>query len=242
MKLIRRPPSAPFGTLARETLHSPDLTLKEKGMMAVVFSLPEDWDFSVSGLASILNESKGAIQATLRNLKAKGYLSENLVRNGIGQILKREYIFHESLGQDSQEQENPQMDNPSLENQPQHIRKELKEEQTKKETTMSKLFKNQEFVKEWNEFIRKRGPKYTEAMKAEDLAALEKYPIGAAICIVRNSTVRGWARAHYSFSGKMIAESWERLEESGTSVFTKNESVKQALKRKGGEKEKGGAQ
>ena len=98
MKLIRRPPSAPFGTLARETLHSPDLTLKEKGMVAVVFSLPEDWDFSVTGLTSILSESKGAIQATLRKLKSKGYLSENLVRNGNGQILKREYIFQETLG------------------------------------------------------------------------------------------------------------------------------------------------
>lgn len=121
------------------------------------------------------------------------------------------------------------------------IRIEQKEEETKKEITMSKLFKNQEFVKEWDSFMSKRGPKYTEAMKEEDLAALEKYPIGAAICIVRSSTIRGWARVHYPFSGKKIAESWENLEECGNSIFAQNESVKQVLKKKGDEKEKGGA-
>jgi len=54
MKLIHRPSSAPYGTLARETLQTPELSLKEKGMLAVVFSLPEDWAFTVTGLSGFL--------------------------------------------------------------------------------------------------------------------------------------------------------------------------------------------
>ena len=167
MILIHRPPSAPFGTLARETLQTPELSLKEKGMLAVVFSLPEDWALTVAGLSGILKESKGAIQSTLRGLKAKGYLAEELVRNDIGQILRREYIFREM----------PKTENPSMENPEQQILIEQRNHQTLEEMNkISPLFRNSDFYEEWKKFIRQRGERYTPAMRADDLASLEKYP------------------------------------------------------------------
>ena len=216
MILIRRPPSAPFGTLARETLQTPELSLKEKGMLAVVFSLPEDWALTVAGLSGILKESKGAIQSTLRGLKAKGYLAEELIRNDIGQILRREYIFREM----------PQTENPSMENPEQQILIEQRNHQTL-------------------EFIRQRGERYTPAMRADDLASLEKYPEEVAVLIIRRAVDRGWSRAHFPGSGKRILESWNRVTGSDESVITRNQAVKQALKERRDEREdeegKGGA-
>lgn len=236
MKLIHRPPSAPYGTLARETLQTPELSLKEKGMLAVVFSLPEDWALTVTGLSGILMESKGAIQSTLRGLKAKGYLAEEIVRNDIGQILRREYIFREM----------PQTDNPSLDNPAQQTLIEQSNNQTKEEMNKSSiLFRNPDFYEEWEKFVHQRGERYTPAMRADDLASLEKYPEEVAVLIIRRAADRGWARAHYPGSGRRILESWDRLTGSNASVISQNEAVKQALKErrdeKEDEKEKGGA-
>ncbi len=236
MKLIHRPSSAPYGTLARETLQTPELSLKEKGMLAVVFSLPEDWALTVTGLSGFLMESKGAIQSTLRGLKAKGYLAEELVRNDIGQILRREYIFREM----------PQTDNPSLDNPAQQIIIEQSNNQTKEEMNkISPLFRNPDFYEEWIKFVRQRGDRYTPAMRADDLASLEKYPEEVAVLIIRRAADRGWSRAHYPGTGRRILESWNRLTGSNASVITQNEAVKQALKErrdeKEDEKEKGGA-
>jgi len=236
MILIHRPPSAPFGTLARETLQTPELSLKEKGMLAVVFSLPEDWALTVAGLSGILKESKGAIQSTLRGLKTKGYLAEELVRNDIGQILRREYIFREM----------PQTENPSMVNPEQQIIIEQSNHQTIEEMNkISPLFRNSDFYEEWKKFIRQRGERYTPAMRADDLASLEKYPEEVAVLIIRRAVDRGWSRAHFPGSGQRILESWNRVTGSEESVIIRNQAVKQALKERRDEREdeegKGGA-
>ncbi len=190
-----RPSSVPYGTLARETLQTPELSLKEKGMLA-----------------------------------------EELVRNDIGQILRREYIFREM----------PQTDNPSLDNPAQQIIIEQSNDQTKEEMNKSSiLFRNPDFYEEWEKFVHQRGENYTPAMRADDLASLEKYPEEVAVLIIRRAADRGWSRAHYTGTGRRILESWNRLNGSNESVITQNEAVKQALKErrdeKEDEKEKGGA-
>ena len=201
MILIRRPPSAPFGTLARETLQTPELSLKEKGMLAVVFSLPEDWALTVAGLSGILKESKGAIQSTLRGLKAKGYLAEELVRNDIGQILRREYIFREM----------PQTENPSMVNPEQQIIIEQSNHQTIEEMNkISPLFRNSDFYEEWKKFVRQRGERYTPAMRADDLASLEKYPEEVAVLIIRRAVDEALSNPAYRAGAETIGQSFRR--------------------------------
>ena len=196
----------------------------------------QDWALTVAGLSGILKESKGAIQSTLRGLKAKGYLAEELIRNDIGQILRREYIFREM----------PQTENPSMVNPEQQIIIEQSNHQTIEEMNkISPLFRNSDFYEEWKKFIRQRGERYTPAMRADDLASLEKYPEEVAVLIIRRAVDRGWSRAHFPGSGKRILESWNRVTGSDESVITRNQAVKQALKERRDEREdeegKGGA-
>ena len=51
-----------------------DLSLKAKGLLSLMFSLPEDWDYSINGLVSICKENESAITSTLKELKEHGYL------------------------------------------------------------------------------------------------------------------------------------------------------------------------
>lgn len=50
------------------------LSLKAKGLLTIMLSLREDWDYSVNGLVSICKEEKGAVKTALRELKECGYL------------------------------------------------------------------------------------------------------------------------------------------------------------------------
>lgn len=55
-------------------LRDKNLSLKAKGLLSVMLSLPEDWDYSISGLCSILKENKTAIKSALRELQDNGYV------------------------------------------------------------------------------------------------------------------------------------------------------------------------
>lgn len=71
------------------------LSLKGKGLLTVMLSLPEDWDYTIRGLSAILLEGERAISSTLKELEALGYLERNVLRNKRGIITDTEYIIYE---------------------------------------------------------------------------------------------------------------------------------------------------
>ena len=68
-----------FVTLDARIYRNTNLTLKEKGMIGTLFSLPDDWDFSAAGLSSILFESKNTVNSILHSLEEKGYLKRTRI-------------------------------------------------------------------------------------------------------------------------------------------------------------------
>ena len=56
-----------------------NLRLKDKGMLLVLLSLPDNWDFSVSGLERLCNEAKNTINGILNNLETSGYLERKRI-------------------------------------------------------------------------------------------------------------------------------------------------------------------
>lgn len=63
-----------YTVMSNYHLADKNLTLKAKGLLSVVLSLPDDWEYSISGLASISREKEGAITSALKELKNNGYL------------------------------------------------------------------------------------------------------------------------------------------------------------------------
>ena len=118
-----------FVTLDARIYRNSSLTLKEKGMIGTLFSLPDDWDFSAVGLASILSESKNTVNSILGSLEEKGYLKRTRIYKD-GKVADWFYDFYdypafpvkeeakeENLDPKNEDLENKDIDYEDLENQ-----------------------------------------------------------------------------------------------------------------------------
>ena len=72
------------------------LSLKAKGLLCLMLSLPEDWDYTVAGLTTLSKDGRDSIASTLKELEKHGYLVRNRIRNEQGCIVDIEYTIYES--------------------------------------------------------------------------------------------------------------------------------------------------
>lgn len=110
-----------YTTISNVFMRDKNLSLKAKGFLALVMTLPNDWDFTINGIAKIIKEGKSAIYSTIDELKEQGYCNVVIVRNDKGVILGNNYSFFEEPHKDE-----PYLENPNMDNQTQ-INKEVKE-------------------------------------------------------------------------------------------------------------------
>lgn len=114
MNVIRREKSTNYTTISNVFIKDNSLSLKAKGLLATVMSLPEGWDFSINGIVSIVKDGKTAMYSAINELKERGYCSVSVCRDENNVIKGWDYTFYESPLPDF-----PQMENPQMENQPQ---------------------------------------------------------------------------------------------------------------------------
>lgn len=60
--------------MSNNHLKEKEMSLKAKGLLSMMLSLPEEWDYSIAGLVAICKENETAIKSTLKELKEFGYL------------------------------------------------------------------------------------------------------------------------------------------------------------------------
>jgi len=111
-----------YTVMANHHLKNKSLSLKSKGLLSVMLSLPEEWNYSIKGLTAICREGTESIGNAIKELEVNGYIKRNRLRDDKGKITDVEYIIYErpyliqkqlnpSLGKPYPE--NPIMDNPS---------------------------------------------------------------------------------------------------------------------------------
>jgi response regulator of citrate/malate metabolism len=71
------------------------LSLRAKGLLSLMLSLSDDWDYSISGLCSLCQESRETIRKTLQELKNKNYLEMNECHDENGKFYY-DYIIYEN--------------------------------------------------------------------------------------------------------------------------------------------------
>ena len=115
-----------------------DMSLKAKGLLSLMLSLPDNWDYSISGLVAICKENESAIKSTLDELKDFGYLVVNkkMPNETDSGRIEYEYVIYESK-QDGvkQDLENLGVEFQGVENQGQYNIYQLN---TEKENTNNK--------------------------------------------------------------------------------------------------------
>ena len=85
-----------YTIMANHHLKNRDLSLKAKVLLSVMLSLPEDWHFTVHGLASICKEGRDSISGAVRELEEAGYIVRHRLRDKEGHINGLEYIIYET--------------------------------------------------------------------------------------------------------------------------------------------------
>lgn len=136
MAVFRVEKTKDFTLMSNHHLKNRKLTLKAKGLLSLMLSLPDSWDYTLKGLASICSEGIDAVRTAVKELEQEGYIERNQIRNEKGRIQDLEYIIYERprmLYPDSEEPEleNPILEKPMLENPTQLNTKGLKTNQRK---------------------------------------------------------------------------------------------------------------
>jgi len=84
-------------------LRDKNISNKAKGLLSLVLSLPEDWDYSVKGLVTLSSDGYDSIKTTLKELEASGYLVRERNRDEYGHLKEMIYCFYEIPQKDKTE-------------------------------------------------------------------------------------------------------------------------------------------
>ena len=118
MAVFRVEKNKGYTVMSNHHLRNKELSLKAKGLLSQMLSLPEDWDYTLAGLSLINRESIDAIRTAVWELEKAGYITRRQGRDEKGKMTAIEYTIYEQPQPpelDCPVLENPTADNPILE-------------------------------------------------------------------------------------------------------------------------------
>ena len=149
MAVFRVQKTQNYTIMSNYHLNDKALSLKAKGLLSLMLSLPDSWDYTTRGLASICKEGVDGIRATVRELENAGYIIRRRVRDQSGQVRSMEYTVFEQPQKPEPEnpvqakperekpvQAKPAQENPAQENPTQLNTKETNNENSKYESDL----------------------------------------------------------------------------------------------------------
>ena len=104
-----------YTVMSNYHLRDKTLSLKAKGLLSLMLSLPETWDYTLSGLARISLEGKDAIRAAVVELEKAGYIQRGQTTDKAGKFSGNEYIIREYPTAQAPSLEEPSSENPTTE-------------------------------------------------------------------------------------------------------------------------------
>jgi predicted transcriptional regulator len=129
MDIVRVIKNKQYTTICNRIFKDKRLSLKAKGLLAMLLSLSDNWDLSINGLEVILKEGKDSIRTTVNELMKNGYIIREREKNKRGIFIGIKYIVFE----------NPTLDNPTLDN-PTQVSNNLSNYQSNKEHSKNQFF------------------------------------------------------------------------------------------------------
>ena len=107
-----------YTVMSNHHLRNKDLSLKAKGLLSQMLSLPENWDYTLKGLSLINRESIDAIRTAVWELEKAGYITRQQNRDGKGKMADMIYTIYEQPQPRPEQPDEaaPGLENPVLEN------------------------------------------------------------------------------------------------------------------------------
>lgn len=123
MSIVRVHKTSNFTVMSNYHFKERKMSLKAKGLLSLMLSLPDDWNYSISGLVTLSKDGKDSVMSALAELEKFGYLKRDRMINEKGQFDGIEYhIFEQPVKEKpvagKRNEEKPIMENPHAEKQP----------------------------------------------------------------------------------------------------------------------------
>ena len=116
MAVFRIERTRDYTVMSNHHLRNGKLSLKAKGLLSMMLSLPEDWNYTTRGLAAICKEGVDAIGGALRELETAGYIVRYQLRDRQGRISDTEYVIYEQPQPKNPDTPQPDTASPDTEN------------------------------------------------------------------------------------------------------------------------------
>ena len=143
MAIMRIVKNNNFSIVSNAIIRDTNLSLKARGLLILMLSLPDCWQFSIKGLATLSGEGNDSIRGGIKELEEVGYLSRKRKHLPNGRLGEMEYTLYE---QAQPKDEKPALDLPTLEKPTQE--KPIQEKPTQeKPTLLSTNIINTDYIK-----------------------------------------------------------------------------------------------
>ena len=106
-----------FTVMANYHLKDKRLSLKANGLLSVMLSLPDDWNYNMKGLARLSRDGLDSVRSTVNELERFRYVTRHRIRTETGQLADTEYLVRECPLDQEEHPTALQTDSPGLENQ-----------------------------------------------------------------------------------------------------------------------------
>ena len=177
MAVFRVEKNKGYTVMRNNHLRNKELSLKSKGLLSQMLSLPEDWDYTLAGLSYINRESIDAIRTAVWKLEKAGYIARRQGRDEKGKMTAIEYTIYEQPqppGLDCPVLENPTSNKPTSEN-PMQLNKDIQKTDLSKKEEINKDGLNTDSIpilspdpsplSEWDPLPEKNGKEQKYAYK-----------------------------------------------------------------------------
>ncbi|WP_287586102.1 DUF6017 domain-containing protein [Mogibacterium sp.] len=165
MAVFRVEKNKGYTVMSNHHLRNKELTLKAKGLLSQMLSLPENWDYTLAGLSHIKREKIDAIREVVKEQEQVGYIVRSQTRDEKGRLRGADYVIYEQP---------PASDLPTLEN-PTQLNKDIQKTDLSKKEEINKDILNTDSIpilspdpsplSEWDPLPEKNGTEQKDAYK-----------------------------------------------------------------------------
>lgn len=168
------------------------LSWKAKGILSTMLSLPDDWDYSLAGLATISNDGMSATRAAIKELEKYGYLERKPIRKD-GKIADWEYLIYEKPQMEKLLVENQQVENQQVEKQDVENHTQLNTKESNTNQSNTKELNTYLFEEFWKAYPKKKAK---EAARKAWVKLKPDETLGKEIIqsVMENSKTKDWLK------------------------------------------------
>ena len=195
MGVVRVNKNKNYTIMSNYHLNEKNMSLKAKGILSLMLSLPENWDYSINGLATLSKDGKDSVMSALNELEELGYLVRTKLVKSNGQFDGYDYDIYEKPNLDQPCSVKPNMDNQTQINTNIINNNKLKTNINKKEMIKENYFENDELNETFIEYLNLR--KKLKAVNSDRaikmlINELNNYDDDVKIKMLEQSIVNSW--------------------------------------------------